>query len=187
MGKHFWLIQRGSFRDLKSATKFLGGSYEHLIDPDYMGSAEFEWGAIPRAYRRIMGQYDKYSLYVTDLVTTGGVPFCLYCMDGKYEQILAEIKVYLKEHYRLKEWTNMEAHFTTECSFDVDNRKYQLKTNFWWCIDRSHSEEDVGDWIAFVGATDRQNAFKCVIHNDYANWWMKKSVAEREKDFREAL
>lgn len=98
MGKHFWLIQRGSFRDLKSATKFLGGSYEHLIDPDYMGSAEFEWGAIPRAYRRIMGQYDKYSLHVTDLVTTGGVPFCLYCMDGKYEQILVEIKVYLKEH-----------------------------------------------------------------------------------------
>lgn len=45
----------------------------------------------------------------------------------------------------------------------------------------------MGDWIAFVGATDRQNAFKCVIHNDYANWWMKKSVAEREKDFKEAL
>lgn len=55
MGKHFWLIQRGSFRDLKSATKFLGGSPTHLINPDYMGAAEFEWGAIPRAYRRIMG------------------------------------------------------------------------------------------------------------------------------------
>lgn len=59
MGKHFWLIQRGSFRALETAKKFLGGSFEHLIDPDYMGAAEFEWGAIPRAYRRIMGQYDQ--------------------------------------------------------------------------------------------------------------------------------
>lgn len=187
MGKHFWLIQRGSFRDIKSATKFLGGSFEHLIDPDYMGSAEFEWGAIPRAYRRIMGQYDKYSLHVTDLVTTGGVPFCLYCMDSKYEQILAEIKAYLKKPYHLKEWTNMEAHFTTECSFGADHRKYQLKTNFWWCIDKSRADDDVGDWIAFVGATDRQNAFKRVIHSDYTNWWMKKSATEREKDFKESL
>lgn len=187
MGKHFRLVQRGSFRNLKSATKFIGGSCEYLIDPDYMGSSEFEWGAIPMAYRRIMGQYGEYGLHVTDLVTTGGVPFCLYCMDGKYEQIFAEIKAYLKNPYPLKEWTNMDAHFTTECSFDVNHRKYQLRTNFWWCIDKSSADDDVGDWIAFVGAADRQNAFKRVIRNDYTNWWMKKSAAEREKDFKESI
>lgn len=187
MGKHFWLIQRGSFRDLKSATKFLGGSSEHLIDPDYMGAAEFEWGAIPKAYRRIMWQYGKYSLHVTDLVTTGGVPFCLYCADNRYAKILEEIKTYLKEHYHLKEWTNMEAHFTTDCSFGSDHHKYQLKTNFWWCIDMARCDDDVGDWIAFVGAADRQNAFKRVIQSDYENWWMKKSAEDREKDFSESL
>lgn len=29
----------------------------------------------------------------------------------------------------------MEAHFTTDCSFGSDHHKYQLKTNFWWCIE----------------------------------------------------
>ena len=187
MGKHFWLIQRGTFRDIKFATKFLGGTCDHLIDPDYMGSSEFEWGAVPRAYRRVMGRYEKYSLHITDLVTTGGVPFCLYCMDSKYEQILAEIKVYLKELYQLKEWTNMEAHFTTEHPFGAGHRKYQLRTNFWWCIDKSLSDDDVGDWIAFVGAADRQNDFKRIIDSDYTDWWLKKPAAEREKRFKESF
>lgn len=185
--KHFWLIQRGAFRDVKTATKFLGGSSEHLIDPDYMGAAEFEWGAIPKAYRRIMGQFDKYKLHVTDLITTGGVPFCLFCMDNQYEQILSEIKRYLEEHYRLKEWTNMEAHFSTECAFGSDHHKHQLKTNFWWCIDKNRCDEDVGDWIAFIGATDRQNAFMRVINEDYTNWWLGKSQEDRDKDFKQSF
>lgn len=187
MEKRFWLIQRGSFRALDAAKKFLGGSFEHLIDPDYMGAAEFEWGAIPRAYRRIMGQYEQYSLHITDLVTTGGVPLCLYCPDRRYEQILCEIKAYLKDHYCTKEWTNMEAHFETACPRGADHHKYQLKTNFWWCIDEARNDEDVGDWIAFIGAADRQNAFKRIIESDYVNWWMKKSSAEREQDYQESF
>ncbi len=187
MSKHFWLIQRGCFRGLNTATKFLGGSYEHLIDPDYMGAAEFEWGAIPKAYRRIMGQYDKYSLHITDLVTTGGVPFCLYCMDSRYTKILEEIKTYLKKPYHTKEWTNMDAHFTTDCSFGIDHRKYQLQTSFWWCIDVAENEEDVGDWIAFTGAADRQNAFKRVIENDYNNWWVIKPKEERNGLYKDAF
>ncbi len=194
MKNKFWLIQRGKFNDLAKATKFLGGSQEHLIDPDYMGAAEFEWGAIPKAYRRIMGQFDKYSLHVTDLVTIGGVPFCLYCRDDRYDEILEAIKVYLKEDYQLKEWTNMHAHFTEPAGeWEKDHRKWQLQTNFWWCIDATpikceHEwDNPVGDWIAFTGASDRQNAFNRVLKLDYMNWWMKKSEDERKKDFEESF
>lgn len=183
----FWLIQRGAFRNLEFTTEFLGGTSKHLINPDYMGSSEFEWGAIPKAYRRIMGQYDKYSLHVTDLTTIGGAPFCLYCMNNQYEKTLDKIKTYLKEPYQLKEWTNMEAHFTTKYAFGVDHLKYQRKTNFWWCIDISRDDNDIGDWIAFIGASDRQNAFKRVIADDYLNWWMTKSELEREKDFKDSF
>ena len=195
MKNKFWLIQRGKFNDLAKATKFLGGSQEHLIDPDYMGAAEFEWGAIPKAYRRIMGQFDKYSLHVTDLVTTGGVPFCLYCRDDRYNEILEAIKVYLKEHYQLKEWSNMHAHFepipTDEWS--RKHHKYELQTNFWWCIDASPIEckcewdNPVGDWIAFTGAADRQNAFKRVIQSDYDHWWMKKTPEDQAEEFNKAF
>lgn len=182
MGNHFWLIQRGSFKDIKRAKKFLGASEDSLIDPDYMGSAEFEYGAIPKAYRRIMGKFDQYSLYITDLVTVRGVPFCLYCADNKYEQILSEIKVYLKEHYQLQEWTNMHEHFGEK----VYN-KYQLRTNFWWCIDRAVFDTDVGDWMAFIGAADRQNAFMRIIVNDYTGWWRSKSEKEREEELNSSL
>ncbi len=182
MSKHFWLIQRGSFHNLESATKFLGNSPQHLISLDYMGAAEFEWGAIPKAYRRIMGQYDKYNLHITDLITSNGVPFCLYCMNSRYTQTLEEIKAYLKKPYRTKERTDIDTHFTTKCLFEIDYYKYQLRTNFWWCIDIAKYNDDVGDWIAFVGTTDRQNAFKRVINSDYTNWWMKKPKEDREQD-----
>lgn len=194
MKNKFWLIQRGKFNDLAKATKFLGGSQEHLIDPDYMGAAEFEWGAIPKAYRRIMGQFDKYSLHVTDLVTIGGVPFCLYCRDDRYAEIIEAIKLYLKEDYQLKEWTNMHAHFTEPAGeWEKDHRKWQLQTNFWWCIDVSPIEckhtwdNPVGDWIAFTGAADRQNAFKQVIQSDYDNWWSKKTPEDQTEEFNKAF
>lgn len=194
MKNKFWLIQRGKFNDLAKATKFLGGSQEHLIDPDYMGAAEFEWGAIPKAYRRIMGQFDKYSLHVTDLVTIGGVPFCLYCRDDRYAEIIEAIKLYLKEDYQLKEWTNMHAHFTEPAGeWEKDHRKWQLQTNFWWCIDATpikceHEwDNPVGDWIAFTGAADRQNAFKRVIQSDYDNWWSKKTPEDQTEEFNKAF
>lgn len=195
MSNKFYLIQRGSFRNnFDTATGLLGGRPDRLIDPDYMGSAEFEWGAIPRAYRRILGQFDKYSLHITDLVTTGGVPFCLYCRDDRYEIILDAIKKYLKEDYRLKEWTNMGVHFkpTPTDEWLRDHYKYQLRTNFWWCIDvASISNDDkfnhVGDWIAFTGATDRQKAFTRIINQDYSTWWTEKPESEREEEFKESF
>lgn len=189
----FWLIQRGTFSKLSEATKFLGGSQQHLINPDYMGAAEFEWGAVPKAYRRIMGQFDKYSLHITDLVTTGGVPFCLYCRDDRYEEVLEAIKLYLREDYRLKEWTNMHAHFTEpRGDWDADHHKWQLRTNFWWCIDVADDDDDewsnhVGDWIAFTGATDRQNKFVEIIKRDHDEWWNKMDPAEQNEEFKKAF
>ena len=196
----FWLIQRGKFRNnLDSAISLLGGSNSNLIDPDYMGAAEFEWGAIPKAYRRIMGQFEKYSLHVTDLVTVGGVPFCLYCRNDRYDVILDAIKKYLNERYPLKEWSNMFSHFTATPTDDLPlakkQIKYERKTNFWWCIDRTDPDADVdhpyknivGDWIAFTGATDRQKAFNRVINFDYTSWWLRKSMEEREKEYKESF
>lgn len=187
MDNRFWLVQRGSFNSLDTATKFLGGSEQHLIDPEYMGAAEFEWGAIPKAYRRILGQFDKYKLHVTDLVTIGGVPFCLYCQSDCYDLILSAIKSYLNGDFHTKEWTNIKGHFTPinpdDSDWEKDQRKHEFKTNFWWCIDNTQS----GDWIAFTGAADRQTAFLRILKNDHDSWWMKKTDEEREREYLNAL
>lgn len=199
MRTKFWLIQRGSFTtNLLKSDKLLGSSINGaLVQGDYMGSAEFEFGAIPKAYRRIMGQFEKYSLHVTDLKTNRGIPFCLYCRDDRYNEILEAIRIYLKEGYQLQEWSNMDAHFklpTDEWSKECG--KYNLRTNFWWCIDKADIDDSkkdnfcyngIGDWIAFTGATDRQNAFKRVIQSDYTEWWCKKSIEDREKEFNDSI
>ena len=183
----FWLIQRGIFNTIESNRDFLcGDRWNRLINFDYMGSAEFEWGAIPKAYTRIFGQFDDYSLHITDLKTIGGVPFCLFCRNDRYETILNELKSYIKEPYRLKEFSNIEAHFTRvpkENKTAFNRHKYYLKTNFWWCIDKNSK---TGDWIAFTGATDRQNAFTAAIAKEYNNYWMSKSEEDREIEFQEA-
>lgn len=198
MHDKFRLIQRGEFNNnLDTINSFLGGHPGCLINLDYMGSAEFEWGAIPKAYRRIMGQFDKYSLHITDILTNKGVPFCLYCRDGRYEKVLSAIKKYLDEHYQMKSWTNMHAHFEP---FPIDewlkiHHKYRLKTNFWWCIDKADLDTDgsgeydniIGDWIAFIGGIDRQKAFIRVINRDYSTWWMTKPEDERKKEYEEAF
>lgn len=186
MNDRFWLIQRGSFNDPKTATEFLGGSAKHLINPDYMGAAEFEFGAIPKAYRRILGQYDQFSLHKTDMTNLRGVPLYLFCKDTQYELILAELKVYIRTVYHTKEWTNMEVHFNEELQ-RYGATKHKLKTNFWWCIDISRCNEDVGDWIAFLGATDRVNALKRILDKDYKEFWMKKSAEEREEELKQAF
>lgn len=179
MKQYFYLIQRGTFaKDLNGEFTGLFGSPTRgrLIDPDYMGSAEFEWNAIPNAYRRLMYHYEEYKLHVTDLVTVRGVPFCIFCKDKDYPTILQAIKDYIKEPYPLKEYSALREHF-------VDTKTIQpLRTNFWWCIDR----KNIGNWIAFTGATDRQNKFMSVIDNDYKNWYLNMDKQTREEEYKKA-
>lgn len=175
--EHFWLIQRGSFRDLDNP-QFFGGSAGHLIDPDYMGSAEFEFGAIPKAFRRLMGHFGEYDLRVLDITNPNGVPFCLFCKKDRYSDILAELKNYISNRYQLKEYSGIHAHLpgSTEDA-------WLRRTNFWWCIDYPSS---IGDWVLFLGGRDRQKALINSLNHDYLEWWMKKSEEERAKELEQA-
>lgn len=187
MRDKFWLIQRGggSFQDPNTATEFFGPGNEHLISGDYMGYAEFEWGAIPRAFRRIMDNYDKYSLHVTDVTTARGVPFCLFCRDEFYEDIIREIRRFIAVPYPLKEFSNLQSHFVKNPD------RHALKTNFWWCIDRVYKDSEpdefhIGDWIGFIGATDRQKAMQRVLDHSYHGWWEQFSDADRKAMLKDA-
>ena len=53
---NFYLIQRGKFNRYGEGLTGKAG----VIDLDYMGSAEFEFGAIPRSFRRIMHNFENY-------------------------------------------------------------------------------------------------------------------------------
>lgn len=175
--EHFWLIQRGSFRDLNNL-QFLGGSNDHLINPDYMGSAEFEFGAIPKAFRRLMGHLEEYNLYVLDITNINGVPFCLFCKKDRYDDILAELKSYISNRYQLKEYSGIHAHLSNSA-----DDAWLRRTNFWWCIDHP---SDIGDWMLFLGCKDRQESLVASLYHDYYQWWMKKSEEERAEELEQA-
>lgn len=186
MSEKFWLIQRGKFRsNLDTATTFLGGSNNHLIDPDYMGAAEFEWGAIPAAYSRIMSQFDKYELFPDVLRTVRNTPVCLFCRRDRREDTVKAITDYIYNQYILKEWSNLPQHFRESSMYE----RHALKTNFWWCIDHDYSPDGTkiaGDWILFVGAADRQRAFQRVVKSDFDSWWSRMDEEERSKRVKEA-
>ena len=178
MKQSFYLIQRGTFaKDLnREFTGLAGASYNgRLIDLDYMGAAEFEWGAIPNAYRRLMYHYEEYKLHVTDLVTVRGVPFSIFCKDKDYPTILKAIKEYIENPYPLKEFPALREHF-------VDTTPRYLGINFWWCIDRT----GIGNWMAFTGAADRLNKFMSIIDNDYKNRYLLTDKEIREEEYQKA-
>lgn len=187
MSDKFWLIQRASFdKDIERATELFGSKEKHLIHPEYMGAAEFEWGSIPRAYVRIMSQFERYKLFCDDLKTIRGVPVCLFCREDRHDETIEAIKAYIREPYTLKEWSNLTQHFKETSEHD----KYSLRTNFWWCIDHSRDPEStgykIGDWMLFIGAKDRQNAFTSIINLDYLQWFQQLQEEEREEKIKEA-
>jgi hypothetical protein len=171
----FWLIQRGSFNNLKKEYKGLTGR-EGLIDLDYMGSSEFEWGAIPKAYRRIKGEFNQYIYhYIHDVKDYKGKILIVFCRKDKAKSIEAEIKKYINNKYRLKEYSTLKEQISG------DGSEYMLKKDFFWNIDG----DNTGDWMGFFGM-DKLTPFKTAITNDYNNWWLAKSEDERLKEFKEA-
>lgn len=170
----FWLIQRGSFRDLKKEYDGLTGR-NGLVDLDYMGSSEFEWGAIPHAYRRIMGDREEYIFhYCHDIKDHRGKILVIFCKKEHAEKIEAEMKRYIKEHYRLKEFSTIHGH--------LEGDEWAIKRDFFWCIDMS----ETGDWIGWFGM-DKLTPFKNMLDKDYREWWMKKTEEERDKEYRESF
>ena len=191
MGKKFWLIQRGHIRDNALSKTSLFGSSDAIVDPDYMGAAEFEFGQIPAAYVRMRYNWDLYDLFDTGIFTTSGKKLYLICNKDKYSDILEDIKQYVKTPYGLKEYSNLHWHFkfmpSNPDEWTKRDFEFHLRTDFWWDIDktdytdenRRSYESDNGDWIAFVTKDERiANHIKQIISRDAET--LKKQYDEEE-------
>ena len=89
-----YLIQRGTFLDpskRESERPFKG-----VIDFDYMGSAEFEFGSVNRSFGRIVRAYreDRLKLIVTDLVNLNGVPLNIFYISKYSPEDAGNLKPY---------------------------------------------------------------------------------------------
>ncbi len=112
------LIQRAKFenRDYKKGI-------DSIVHFDYMGSSEFEWGALPESLGKIRDAINNYTYLdvpIKDKVIT------VFCKDSQK----SEVKQYLTElsenKWNLKEYSDFDNY--------INPRFIESRTDFWWDI-----------------------------------------------------
>lgn len=168
----FYLIQRGQFNcDGECLTGRNG-----VVDLDYMGSVEFELGAIPKSFRRIMHDFDKYIYTPTGIYTKENNELVLFSNQASTDEVLEGLVSFINNPYHLKEYSELEK---IPNSSIEDTGSKRLITNFWWCIEFNK------DWMAFLNSN--RALFEKGINNDYNNWWLQKPEEEREQEYVKSL
>ena len=112
------LIQRAKFenRDYKKGI-------DSIVHFDYMGSSEFEWGALPESLGKIRDSINDYTYLdvpIKDKVIT------VFCKDSQK----SEIKQYLTElsenKWHLQEYSDFDNY--------INPQFMKSRTDFWWDI-----------------------------------------------------
>ncbi len=121
--KNSYLLQRGAFKQLTE----LDGIFS-LIDGHYMGSAEFEWGAIPNSVARMVVNIDFYDFYeVPEIRNSNDEPMIIYGPIIFKEHIIKQAKLLAENKLYTKESTGLPAYLKNEGNYH--------NADFWWDIE----------------------------------------------------
>lgn len=165
----FNLIQRGNFKNVLDIANGLSG----VVEYSYMGSAEFEFNAIPKAYRRLMYCFNEYSVFPTGIYTPEHDELMLFCKTNYATDIIQALGEFIKTPYRLKEPSELEK---------IPNTAYpNRRNNFWWCIDIN----EFGDWMAFLES--ESHILVSAVEHDYTCWWLPKPLETRKEEYQKSL
>lgn len=138
-----YLIQRGKFENV---TKDEIVGIDSLIRFDYMGSAEFEFGALPKSLKRMTSRLDAYELLsVQAMVDVNNSPVYVYCQEEMFPSIVKILPALAERSVRLKEFSGFDAHFKG----GDDDEYWRRRVNFWWDIDH--------DFMFFFGKENAKN------------------------------
>ncbi|MBQ9313761.1 MAG: hypothetical protein IJ220_01990 [Clostridia bacterium] len=171
----FYLIQRGKIN--KKGGPSLTGR-DGVVDLDYMGSAEFEFGAIPYSYRKIMHDFADFTITNTKVKVVGNRKLLLFAKKESGELITEAIRNFIDNPYQLKEWSELEKLVKVA---DINVPWSICWTRFWWCIDKG----ELGQWMAFL-EEDSKRIIEALRY-DHQNWWMAMPKEKRNKLYQEAI
>lgn len=120
-----YLIQRGTFenRDFKKGI-------DSIVLFDYMGSAEFEFGALPESLGRIRKNITEY-VYLQ--VSIKGKPITVFCKESQKPEIENYLNELAEGKMQLKSYSDFNSYIKPTYS--------KNRTDFWWDI-----ENDVMFW-----------------------------------------
>jgi len=118
-----YLIQRATFRKSEKS------GIDSLLEFDYMGSAEFEFDALPKslkAIRKEVNEYEKITFQIK------GMSIEVFCKSEDRIAVFDFINGLAVNKYRLKEYSGFD-NYTG--SFPV--KSYMRRVDFWWDIENN--------------------------------------------------
>lgn len=117
-----YCIQRGKFEHEYNMDK---KGIDILLNFDYMGSSEFEFGALPKSIKFIREHFDN---YIFNLLTFNGKDICvIYPNYYLIDDIITKLASLSKNEPYLQEYSDFDTF--------IYNKQHYLKTNFWWDIE----------------------------------------------------
>ena len=125
-----YLIQRAEIETPLAAPT---ARLSQAVNFDYMGSAEFEFGALPKSFRRIESMADNWKCRIVAEITEEDVPLRVWSAltDEEFTQYVGYLK-------RMRDPKNHGGHLRTKeavrFEHDYNHGKFN-KTNFWWDVD----------------------------------------------------
>ncbi len=163
----FFSIQRGRF--LEEGKTLIGKN--GIVKLDYMGAAEFELGAIPNSYNRILSNFQEYDIFCTGIYTPEQEELLVFCREKHKTETIQEICRFIEQPYQLKAYSELEKIPKAkkgDTTYDGRN------SDFWWCID-----EPYGDWIAILQS--KSETFMQIIRNDYHSRYIENNKPKKRK------
>lgn len=122
-----YLIQRASFTDRPDKK-----GIDSILSFDYMGSAEFEFGALPESLKRIRERISEYTYLDIPLNNKVITVFCLSSQKSDMKEILTKLA---KNQFHLKEYSCFDAYINPTINEIQWQKDHPHKTDFWWDID----------------------------------------------------
>lgn len=118
-----YLIQRGRIRHDETRK-----GLDALVAFDYMGSAEFEYGALNKSLKALRADLKSYQ---AEEATFGQAKFVVFS-SGSLSVTLHAVSEIGLQKIRLKEWCDFG-----EWAYRGDNfeRRKESRNNFWWDIE----------------------------------------------------
>ena len=112
-----------------------GVRFSHNVKLDYMGSAEFEFGIVPKSLRIMAESKDYHLVPVRDIINDNGDSLYVWCAIPfekvpEYVEILKRLRY--KNDIRLKEVSHFYIN-KTDAWYSKDNPR----TDFWWDLDNN--------------------------------------------------
>jgi hypothetical protein len=157
----------------KSSIKVKSNVNVHeLLDFEYMGSSEFEFGAIPKCFRELEKDFEDLRIFEVDLTKAihgnmieGTAPHCkvfLLCTQEKFDEYVPYLALIAQNKHRLKEPSNFDRYFIEPSSWSSG-----FKADFWLDIDNG---------VAWTFRAYDLECFKKALVNTIARWNAEKAI-----------